>query len=82
MQRRQDFPHDDAFMVTLDVGNFTIKRLLINNGSSIDISLLSILQEMGMDKSTFFETLKATLVLFDEMESRAIGTIKLPIIAT
>ncbi|KAF3443549.1 hypothetical protein FNV43_RR13235 [Rhamnella rubrinervis] len=42
-------PHDDALVVTLDVGNCTIKRILVDNGSSADIVFLSTLEKMGIN---------------------------------
>lgn len=31
------YPHDDALVVTIQITNFTMRRILINNGSSANI---------------------------------------------
>lgn len=35
--RRLHHPHDDAIVITLTIANYTTKRVLIDNGSSVDI---------------------------------------------
>ena len=35
--RRLHYPHDDAIVITLVIVNYTTRRVLIDNGSSVDI---------------------------------------------
>ena len=35
------YPHDDPLVVTLTIANFTVKRVLIDTGSSSDIMFAS-----------------------------------------
>ena len=35
--RRLHHPHDDAIVITLTIANFTTRRMLIDNGSLVDI---------------------------------------------
>ena len=35
--RRLHHPHDDAIVITLAIANYTTRRVIIDNGSSIDV---------------------------------------------
>ena len=35
--RRLHYPHDDAIVITLAIANYTTRRVLIDNGSSVEI---------------------------------------------
>ena len=48
--RRVTMPHDDALVVTLTVANQVIHRILVDNGSSIDILYWPVFQQMGIDR--------------------------------
>ncbi|KAK3037910.1 hypothetical protein RJ639_031801 [Escallonia herrerae] len=41
-------PHDDPLVVTLRVGNFDVKRILINNGSSAEVLFYEAFQRMNI----------------------------------
>ncbi|GMN58219.1 hypothetical protein TIFTF001_027316 [Ficus carica] len=43
-------PHDDALVLTLNVSNCEIGRILIDNGSSADVLFLSTLREMELSE--------------------------------
>ena len=43
-------PHDDPLIIMLRVEKFNIRRVLINNRSSIDIIYLPAFQQMKLDK--------------------------------
>ena len=43
-------PHDDPLVIMLKIENFNICRVLIDNGSSVDIMYLSAFQQMKIDK--------------------------------
>ena len=65
-------------MVTLDVGNYTVKRILVDNGSSTNVIFLSTLEVMEISPTAIQPT-KATLVGFNGVDSRVRGKIILPI---
>ncbi|KAF3443116.1 hypothetical protein FNV43_RR17037 [Rhamnella rubrinervis] len=74
------YPHDDALVVTLDVGNCTIKRILMDTESSADIVFSRTLDKMGISPMTIQST-RATLVGYDGNESLAKGKIILLVTA-
>jgi hypothetical protein len=43
-------PHDDALVVTLTVANHGIHRILVDNGSSVDILYWLAFQQMGIER--------------------------------
>ena len=72
------FNHEDALVVTLDVGNRIVKRILVDNGSSVDVIFLSTLEVIGISP-TVIQPTKAALVGFKGVDSKARGKITLPI---
>ncbi|GMN69677.1 hypothetical protein TIFTF001_038724 [Ficus carica] len=44
-------PHDDALVLTLNVLNCEVGRILVDNGSSTDVLFLSTLREMELSES-------------------------------
>jgi len=44
-------PHDDALVITLDVANFEVSRILIDIGSLVDLIFLITLERMGISKA-------------------------------
>uniref|UniRef100_A0A2N9FKP4 Reverse transcriptase domain-containing protein n=1 Tax=Fagus sylvatica TaxID=28930 RepID=A0A2N9FKP4_FAGSY len=44
-------PHSDALVVTMRVGNFNIKRILIDSGSSAEIMYEPLFRELGLGES-------------------------------
>ena len=73
-------PHDDALVLTLDVSNCEVGRILVDNGSSADILFLSTLKEMELSESDI-ESSTTVLTGFNEESTAAIGKIKLPVFA-
>lgn len=47
-----DGPHDDALVLTLDILNCEVYRILVDNRSSIDVIFLSKLRKIDNDEST------------------------------
>uniref|UniRef100_A0A2N9G037 Integrase catalytic domain-containing protein n=1 Tax=Fagus sylvatica TaxID=28930 RepID=A0A2N9G037_FAGSY len=45
---RVQLPHSDALVVTMQIGNFDIKRILINPGSSAEIMYDSLFKGLGL----------------------------------
>jgi hypothetical protein len=43
-------PHDDALVITMNIADFTTRRVMIDNGSSADILYLLAYQQMKLDK--------------------------------
>ena len=72
------FPHENALVVTLDVGSCTVKRILVDNGSSTDVIFLSTLEAMGINPTSIQPT-KVMLVGFNRVDSKARGKFTLPI---
>lgn len=67
----------DALIITLEVANFTVQRMLVNNGSSSNIIFWSALEAMGISR-TKLEKSNSTLIVFDGKGLN--GVIKLPVI--
>ena len=47
--RRLYHPHDEAFVVSLRVGDYNVHRMLVDNGSSADILYYPAFQQMGIN---------------------------------
>ena len=43
-------PHSDALMVTLRIGEFDVKRILIDPGSSVEIMYESLFKGLGLER--------------------------------
>jgi len=69
-------PHDSPLEIMLRVEEFNIHRVLIDNGSSVDIIYLPAFQEMKLDKKRFRPS-TSPLVSFtgDRIIPRAIITL-------
>lgn len=76
MPKRDHLPYNDVLVVIFDIAKFMIHRLLVDNGSLMNIIYWSMLYEMGKSKSSLQKD-EATLVGFDSKESRATDTIML-----
>ncbi|XP_074298989.1 uncharacterized protein LOC141629984 [Silene latifolia] len=44
--------HDDALTITLSIGNCTVRKALVDTGSSVNLIMLETLITMGFDKET------------------------------
>ncbi|GMN64235.1 hypothetical protein TIFTF001_033319 [Ficus carica] len=71
-------PHNDALVLTLNVPNCEVGRILVDNGSSADVLFLSTLREIELSESNIK---KSTTVLtgFNGESTTAVGKIKLPL---
>ncbi|XP_030940282.1 uncharacterized protein LOC115965251 [Quercus lobata] len=54
--RRLHHPHDDALVVSLQVGDYNMYRVLVDNGSSADILYYPAFQQMKIDKERLSPT--------------------------
>ena len=48
--RKLHHPHDDALVVSLQVGDYNMLRVLVDNGSLADILYYSAFQQMRIDR--------------------------------
>ncbi|XP_011102141.1 uncharacterized protein LOC105180178 [Sesamum indicum] len=69
---------NDPMVIKMDIANFTIHKVLVNNGSSADIILMEVLVKIGID-NTSLAPIKAPLVGFGGSEVESLGTIELPV---
>lgn len=72
------FPHNDAFAVEAMIGNHIVCRILVNNGSSVDILYSDCLEKMGIPKAQIEKTTRS-LYGFTGDPIIPQGTIRLPI---
>jgi hypothetical protein len=61
------YPHDDALVVTLMIANYTIHRILVDNGSSADILFLPAFEKMKIEQK---RVAPAPIPLVDLQEKR------------
>ncbi|KAG7548005.1 Integrase catalytic core [Arabidopsis suecica] len=78
--RHLERPHDDALVITLDVANFEVSRILIDTGSSVDLIFLGTLEWMGISRADIVGP-PSPLVAFTSESAMSLGTIKLPVLA-
>ncbi|KAK3124724.1 hypothetical protein QOZ80_7BG0591300 [Eleusine coracana subsp. coracana] len=45
------FPHDDAFVMAVNINGFDVRKVLLDRGSSADVILWSTLEKMGYGRS-------------------------------
>ena len=74
--RRVHHPHDDAFLVSLRVGDYNVHRMLVDNGSSADILYYPAFQQMGINRARLTPT-NAPLVGFRGTRVHPLGAITL-----
>ena len=71
-------PHDDALIITLNINDFTTRRVMIDNGSSANILYLPAYQQMKLDKEKL-RPMGAPLVGFTGDNVCPVGIFTLPI---
>ena len=71
-------PHDDALVVTLRIGGYDVKRVLVNQGSAVEIMYLDLYKGLNLkpDDLTAYNSL---LVSFEGKTVTPRGQIRLPI---
>ena len=70
--------HDDALVVSIQVGDYDMYWVLVNNGSSADILYYPVFQQMRINKGRLAPA-NAPLVGFGGTEVYPLGTITLPV---
>lgn len=69
---------NDAIVVSVCVGYKEVRRLLIDNGSSVDILSAEVFNQLGLRRKDL-QSLKIPLRGFGGAEVRSLGTVKLPV---
>ena len=77
--RRLHHPHDDAIIITLTIANYTTRRVLIDNESSIDILYYPTFQQMRINKE-LLRPVNVPLIGFGGMKVLLVGTISLLVV--
>nr|XP_017250644.1 PREDICTED: uncharacterized protein LOC108221266 [Daucus carota subsp. sativus] len=70
-------PQQDGLVISLQIGNCLIKRVMVDNGSAANIMTRNTLQEMGLADSDMIKQ-STTLVGFSGETKRTMGEITLP----
>ena len=76
--RRLHHPHDDALVVSIRVGDYNVHRMLVDNGSLVDILYYPAFQQMGIDKARLIP-MNAPLVGFGGTRVLPLGAITLSV---
>ena len=76
------FLHNDALIITMHIGKYQVSRILVDNGSSINILYGSVLDRMEdtpeIARTMIYPQTQSSLYGFDD-ETRSHGTIALPV---
>ncbi|XP_010495735.1 PREDICTED: uncharacterized protein LOC104772875 [Camelina sativa] len=73
-----DTPHDDALVISLDIANHEVCRILVDTGSSVDQTFLETLTRMGIGRAHIAGP-PSPLVSFTSETTMSLGTITLPV---
>ena len=76
--RRLHHPYDDAFVVSIHVGDYNTHQVLVDNGSSADILYYSTFQQMRINREWLVPT-NASLVGFEGTKVYPIDVVTLPV---
>ncbi|KAJ7974494.1 Beta-porphyranase [Quillaja saponaria] len=71
-------PHDNALVINTNIANFSVNRVLIDNGSFADIIYCNCFEQMGIVKDRL-RPFQGALVGFNGEQVIAEGTIELPV---
>ena len=77
--RRLHHPHNDTIVITLAIANYTIRRVLIDNGSSADILYYPAFQQIRTNKE-LLHPLNVPLIGFGGMKVLPISIVSLPVV--
>ncbi|XP_074298168.1 uncharacterized protein LOC141628987 [Silene latifolia] len=69
--------HDDALTITLSIGNCTVRKALVDTGSSVNLIMLETLKTMGFDKENLIKK-SVSLVGFSGETAHSVGEITIP----
>ena len=76
--RRLHHPHDDAFVLSILVGDYNIYRVLVDNGSSAEILYYLAFQQMRINREQLVPT-NASLVGFRGKKVYPLSAVLLPV---
>ena len=76
--RRLHHPHDDALVVSIQIEDYNMHRVLVNNGSSADILYYPAFQQMGISRERLIST-NAPFVDFGGTRVLPLGAITLSV---
>ena len=71
-------PHDDALVVILRIGRFDVKRVLVDQGSAVEVMYPDLYRGLNL-KSEDLTTYDSPLVSFEGRTVTPRGQIRLPI---
>ncbi|XP_050248776.1 uncharacterized protein LOC126696030 [Quercus robur] len=74
-----EHPHDDAFVISLLIADYTTRRVLVDNGSSTDILYYLAFQQMRLGRDQL-HPVNSPLVGFGGMKVQPVGTISLSVV--
>ena len=72
-------PHNDAIVIPLHTANYTIRRVLVDNGSSADVLFYPTFQQMRINRDQL-HPVNGFLVGFGGMKVQPVGIISLPVV--
>ncbi|XP_063935188.1 uncharacterized protein LOC135147005 [Daucus carota subsp. sativus] len=72
------FPHDDPLVITPVIGNSSVKRVLVDNGASVDILFHDAYEKMGYADSQLIPS-DMPIYGFNNAETKIEGMIQLPV---
>ncbi|XP_070682369.1 uncharacterized protein [Malus domestica] len=70
-----DFPHDDVLVISMQLAYAIVEKMMIDNGSSVNLLQLSVIQNMGLESTIIHRT--EVLTRFNGHTSTSIGNITL-----
>ncbi|XP_042515271.1 uncharacterized protein LOC122089616 [Macadamia integrifolia] len=71
-------PYDDALVITMTLADSRVKRILVDNGSSVDILFLEVFQKMGLSKEKL-KKVEHPLQGFSGASVKVEGSYELPV---
>ncbi|XP_063938092.1 uncharacterized protein LOC135147953 [Daucus carota subsp. sativus] len=72
------FPHDDPLVITPVIGNSSVKRVLVDNGASVDILFYDAYEKMGYSDTQLTPS-DMPIYGFNNVETKIEGMIQLPV---
>ena len=77
MTKEVDFPHGDALVISAQLAYAIIDRIMVDNGISVNILQLSVIQKMGIE--SMIKRKEEVVTGFNGLTSTAIGIIRLDV---
>ncbi|CAN6567880.1 unnamed protein product [Malus baccata var. baccata] len=72
-----DFPHKDALVISVQLAHAIVVRVMVDNGSSVNLLQLSVIHKMGLESTV--QCKAKVLTGFNGLTSTTIGTITLDV---